>query len=205
MLGRGLLKDFPNPERIGCPGADVLKKIASHDMPLSEAEKWFDHFGSCSPCYADFKRFAEMHEWRRRRTLLAVAAGAVLAATVASWAVLHNRNQSLFAQTAVLDLRDRSPARGTVVDPSEQPLELTHTIKNLKILLPLGSREGSYDVRVVTPLGGEVAQSSGTAKLSEHVNSLQVALTLDSLRPGKYTLQVRRPESEWVSYPLLLH
>ena len=38
VLGRGLLKDFPNPERIGCLGADVLKKIASHEMPLSEAE-----------------------------------------------------------------------------------------------------------------------------------------------------------------------
>ena len=39
-LGRGLLKEFPNPERIGCPGDEVLKKIASHEMPLSEAEKW---------------------------------------------------------------------------------------------------------------------------------------------------------------------
>src|SRR5256885_11760870 len=27
-LGRGLLKDFPNPGRSGCPGPDVLKRIA---------------------------------------------------------------------------------------------------------------------------------------------------------------------------------
>src|ERR1700740_875645 len=46
VLGRGLLKDFPNPERIGCPGAEVLKKIAAHEMPLSEAERWLDHLGS---------------------------------------------------------------------------------------------------------------------------------------------------------------
>jgi len=41
-LGRGLLKEFPNPERSGCPGADVLKRIASRTMPLNEAEKWLD-------------------------------------------------------------------------------------------------------------------------------------------------------------------
>jgi hypothetical protein len=42
-LGRSLLKEFPNPERIGCPGADILKRIASHEMSLSEAEKWLHH------------------------------------------------------------------------------------------------------------------------------------------------------------------
>lgn len=57
VLGRSLLKDFPNPNRKGCPPAVVLKRIASHDMPLSEAEKWFDHLGSCSPCYRDFCQF----------------------------------------------------------------------------------------------------------------------------------------------------
>src|SRR5438874_12915227 len=78
VLGRGLLKDFPNPERIGCPGADVLKKITSHEMPLSEAEKWLDHLGSCSPCYADFSRLREAHERSRRRALLPIAASILL-------------------------------------------------------------------------------------------------------------------------------
>lgn len=42
-LGRRLLKEFPNPDRVGCSGSDVLKRIASHKMPLSEADKWLDH------------------------------------------------------------------------------------------------------------------------------------------------------------------
>src|SRR5438445_9560596 len=74
VLGRGLLKDFPNPERIGCPRAEVLKKIASHEMPLSEAEKWLDHLGSCSPCYNDFSRLQANYQRRRTRSILAVAA-----------------------------------------------------------------------------------------------------------------------------------
>ena len=36
-LGRGLLKEFPNPERTGCPGTDVLKRIASRRMPLDRS------------------------------------------------------------------------------------------------------------------------------------------------------------------------
>src|SRR5438874_13342882 len=72
-LVRGLLKDFPNPERIGCPGADVLEKIASHDMPLSVAQNWLDHLGSCSPCYAAFNLFGEAFQRQRRHTWLAGA------------------------------------------------------------------------------------------------------------------------------------
>lgn len=60
-LGRGLLEEFPNPGRTGCPAAEVLKRIASHEMPLSEAEKWLDHLTSCSPCYRDFCEFQAIH------------------------------------------------------------------------------------------------------------------------------------------------
>src|SRR5258707_8236024 len=159
LLGRGLRKEFPNPERIGCPGAEVLKKIASQKMPLSEAEKWLGHLGSCSPCYNDFSEFREASERGRRRTLLAIPASILLVATVAGWALLHDRNDNLSAQIAILDLRNRSVARGAETNPDEPPLELRRTAKNLKILLPLGSSEGPYDVRIVTPSGEELAAS----------------------------------------------
>jgi hypothetical protein len=60
-LGRGLLEEFPNPARTGCPSAEVLESIASHEMPLSEAEKWLDHLTACSPCYGDFCYFRAAH------------------------------------------------------------------------------------------------------------------------------------------------
>src|SRR5258707_2215681 len=73
-LGRGLLKEFPNPNRTGCPGPDVLKRIASHEMPLSEAEKWLDPLGACSPCYSAVSRFQAASRNRRTRTSRSVAA-----------------------------------------------------------------------------------------------------------------------------------
>jgi len=61
VLSRGLRKEFPNPTRSGCPPADVLKRIAGHEMPLSEAEAWLDHLTSCSPCYTEFCEFQAAH------------------------------------------------------------------------------------------------------------------------------------------------
>jgi hypothetical protein len=203
-LGRGLLKEFPNPERSGCPSADVLKSIASRTMPLSEAEKWLDHLGSCSPCYGDFSKFRRAYESRQKRTLLAIAASILVAAAISGWFLLQRHNDALVAQTVVLDLRNRSQPRGTEPNPAEPPLVLRRTAKNLKILLPLGSSEGPYDVRIGTNSQESLAATSGSAELNDHVTSLQVALRLDSLRRGKYVLQIRRPESEWQSYRLVL-
>jgi len=202
VLGRGLLKDFPNPERIGCPGTDVLKKIASHEMPLSEADKWLDHLGSCSPCYADFKRLQGAHERRQRRLLLATAAGILVAVAVTGWAVLHRWNSNPTAQTAVLDLRDRSVARGTEANPGEPPLEIVRTVSHLKIYLPLGSSDGDYGVRISDSQDKVLFSTNGIASTQQGLISLVVEVNLSSASPGLYFLQLEKPASRWTSYPL---
>ena len=202
MLGRGLLKDFPNPERIGCPGTDVLKKIASHEMPLSEADKWLDHLGSCSPCYADFQRLQGAHERRQRRLLLAAAAGIVLAAAVTGWAVLHRRTENLTAQTAVLDLRDRSISRGTEANPAEPPLEIGRTVSHVKIYLPLGSSDGYYGVCISVSKDRVLFSTNGIASTQQGITSLDVDVNLLSVSPGLYLLQLEKAGSRWTSYPL---
>src|SRR5215471_7710517 len=68
VLSKGLSSgEFPNPERVGCPGTSILEGIASHRIPLAEAEKWLDHLGSCSPCFQEFT--AIRNQRRRRRNL----------------------------------------------------------------------------------------------------------------------------------------
>src|SRR5215472_5227436 len=192
VLGRGLLSDFPNPERIGCPGADVLKKIASHQMPLSEAQNWLDHLGSCSPCYADFKRFQQAFERQRRQRWLAAAAGILLVLSVTGWALVHKRNENLLAQTAVLDLRDRSISRGTEPNPAEPPLEISHRVLHLKIYLPGGSTEGDYAIRISAPGQKIVLATEGTATKQERITSLAFDAKLASVSPGLYVLQLQR-------------
>ena len=87
-IGRALLRDFPNPERIGCPDAAVLKGIASHKVPIAQADPWLDHLTSCSPCYRDFLEFCEGFRRRRLLIVVAVVAGALLAVAVWGSALL---------------------------------------------------------------------------------------------------------------------
>ncbi len=173
-------------------------------MPLIEAEKWLDHLTSCSPCYGDFSQFQAVHQRRRTQRLVAIAASILIVIGIAGWVLLQKHNESLVAQTAVLDLRNRSNPRGTEPNPAEPPLEINHLATHWNIYLPLGSTEGQYDVRIVTLSGENLAASSGTAKLNEHVTSLEIVLPRDSLRSGKYLLQLRRPQLSWETYSLVL-
>lgn len=203
-LGRGLVREFPNPERAGCPGSDILRGIAFHRVPLAQAEAYLDHLTSCSPCYRDFSQFREAYQLRRKRTLLAVAASILVVATAGTWWVIRAQNEIRFAQSAVLDLRNRSVARGSEPVPTEPPLEIRRNVARMDIYLPLGSTEGPYEVRIVTASGESILIANGTAKLNDHITSLQVAVNLSSTSPGRYSLQVRKADSEWNSYPLLL-
>jgi hypothetical protein len=203
-LGRGLLKEFPNPDRAGCPGSDVLRRIASHAMPLEEAEKWLDHLTSCSPCYRDFSELQADYRHRRMQTVLAIAASILIVVGVAGWALFFKHTGPPVVQTAVLDLRNRSVPRGGEANPSEQPLEVGRGVKRLNVYLPLGSAEGPYELRIAPTGGSAVFATSGVASLKDGVTSIEAVVDLSSASSGRYVLQIRRPNSEWNSYPLLL-
>jgi hypothetical protein len=202
-LGRGLLKEFPNPDRAGCPGPEVLRKIASHEMPLPEAEKWLDHLTSCSPCYNDFSQFQAAYQRRRTRTLLAIAASILVVAGIGGWVLLRRHNQALEHQIAVLDLRNRSVPRDAEPNPAE-PLEVSRAATQLLIYLPLGSSEGPYDVRIISPSGHPLLTTSANAELNGGVTSVRVMANVSFARPGRYSLQLRKVGSEWNLYPILL-
>lgn len=203
-LGRGLLKEFPNPDRAGCPGSDVLKRIASHEMPLAEAEKWLDHLTSCSPCYTDFSQFQAAYVRRRMRNLLTIAASILIVVCFAGWAFLGKHKEQPVAQTAVLDLRNRSASRGGEANPAEPPLEIYRTDTHWEIYLPLGSRDGFYDLRITTVKGDPIFIGGGEAKTLGGVTSLRTNVNLSSASPGMYVLQLQTDKSGWSSYGLIL-
>src|SRR5215813_13036941 len=85
VLEGGLSREFPNPDRIGCPGSAVLRGIAFHKLRLAEVHQWMDHLSTCSPCYQEFTRLRKqaVTQWRRPQVWLAAAAVAIL--TVTGW------------------------------------------------------------------------------------------------------------------------
>jgi hypothetical protein len=131
--------------------------------------------------------------------IFAVAASILIVVGLATWAVLRQHNQ----QTAqVVDLRNRSMARGTEPSSTEPPVEIPRNASHLELFLPIGSSEGPYDVRITTVPSGPVFFGRGDAQVQRGITELQVDLNSPLTTPGRYVLQIRRPTSEWASFPL---
>jgi hypothetical protein len=153
-------------------------------------------------------------------TLLAIAATIVLVACFSGWALflrqkaplvlrskeppVPRQEEPLVTQTAVLDLRDRSPQRGSESGPALPPLEMSRKVSRLEIYLPLGSDEGLYDVRVTTTQGEPLFAATGITKIEQGLASMGVDVTASTIPSGRYILKIRKRGSQWSSFPLVV-
>ena len=200
VLSQGLATEFPNPDRVGCPGSAVLEGIASHKIPLSEAEKWLDHLGSCTPCFQDFK--AIKRKLRARRGFRFGGGLAILLAALGLWLLLRLQHTSVRNEIAVLDLRNYSSERGESSPSNQPPLDIPRTTKHLTLYLPVGSKEGNYDLALLGATGDEVLRATATARLEDHVVVLRADVDLGPVRPGSYSLGIRQAGLEWTRFPI---
>jgi hypothetical protein len=202
LLGRGLSRDFPNPQRVGCPGSAVLRGIALHKVPLSEADRWLDHFSSCSPCFQEFTQFRKQAV-NRRRSQIWLAVAAVFLFAVAGWFWVRTRPQVQTAVIVVLDLRGRATVRGeNPPETSQSQLEVPRSAKSLNLELPIGSNEGAYEVALLDPSGTELLRTNATAKLEDHIVVLRADVDLAVISPGSYFLGLRQRGLEWMRFPI---
>jgi hypothetical protein len=47
-------EDFPNPQRIGCPGGDALQRLAEGSGPVQQ-RPLLAHIRQCAPCFDELK------------------------------------------------------------------------------------------------------------------------------------------------------
>ena len=211
ILRQGLAKEFPNPDRIGCPGPTLLRDIARRRAPLSETQPWLDHLSSCSPCYQDFTEFRKQFVSQRRNLQVWLAAAAVLLFAFAGWLWEHTHPAVTTTAMAVLDLRERSVARGqNPADTGLPPLQIPRSAKHLVVELPIGSREGVYELALLSksdetdaPGGLRVLLSTtGMAVLENHTMVVRADVNVGRISPGAYFLGVRQPGLEWTRFPI---
>jgi hypothetical protein len=202
ILRQGLAKEFPNPDRIGCPGSALLNRIAQGRVSLTELEPWLEHLGACSPCFQEFTQFRKQAAMRRRRVQVWLAAAAVVVFAVTGWLWMRTR-PSVQTASVTLDLRERSVSRGqNPADTAQPPLEIPHGARHLTVEMPIGSKEGSYDVALFSDTGDEVLRAAGIAQLENHVVILRADVDLAGVRPGPYSLGLRQPDLEWTRFPV---
>ena len=174
-------------------------------MPLAEADRWLDHFSSCSPCFQEFTQFRKQALDGRRRTQMWLAAAAMVVLVLAGWLWVRSRPSGQTAAVVVLDLRGRAKVRGeNTPESSQPPLEVSRNARSLTLDLPIGSNEGTYDVALLDPSGTELFRASATAKLENHIVVLRAEVDLAGVSPGSYFLGVRQPGLQWTRFSIRL-
>jgi hypothetical protein len=203
LMGKGLSGDFPNPQRVGCPDSALLRRIALRKVPLSEADRWLNHFSSCSPCFREFTQFRKQVS-DRRRTQIWLAVAAVFVFAVVGWILVRPRPQMHSVVVVVLDLRDRETVRGENPPETVPLLVVPRNAKTLHLELPIGSNEGAYDLALLDQSGAEVFRTSATAKLEDHIVVLTSDVDLAGVSPGSYFLGLRQRDLEWTRFRIRL-
>src|SRR5579862_2356358 len=116
-LQESALREFPNPERIGCPDPETLGGMSRRIIQMTQEQ--LHHVTHCSPCFQTFLSIRE--EVGKRRAIRFRIAVAACAAAIAIATILYtvaNRSTSpgqmaVLATPATLDLRPLSENRGT--------------------------------------------------------------------------------------------
>lgn len=210
---------FPNPERKGCPGPGILKRIVIGEGLLNEdEEQWISHCSRCSPCFKEFGEFRRAFVRQRRVRRISVVAVVIAAVCIGTWLAVGRRASvkpgSNVAMNSgapefpiqVVDLRNWSAVRSdeAVPSPGQTPLELQRERATLVIYLPLGSQPGNYEVEIVNAKSQGALAVSGIARIENGITILRVRMDLSKLSPGQYSLGIRQPPWDWRYYPFAL-
>ena len=218
LFEQAALRDFPNPDRIGCPGSGFLRKMATHRKAISVRDPRLRHVARCSPCFQEFSAFRSKAVARRKRNRLSlIAAGIVVIAMSVVGVVERARLSPIFVtgtrsggQTyvaATLDLKDRSIIRGAEERPpaaATNSLKLPHRKVDLTITLPFASPAGWYEVQLLREIGNPLRSASGDARIEKGLTLLTVKLDLFELTPGQYLVGIRRVPWDWTFHPVTI-
>jgi hypothetical protein len=206
-----ILRNFPNPERKGCPGDRVVREVAGR-RELIEDDAW-QHITHCSPCYATFLQFKDEFRSLRRRRGLGIILGAICLIALTTGVVIYEVNHRGEPATiqnednyeaARLDLRDRSSQRSATAEPGNTALlALPRKKLNLTILLPFGSEPGKYEVQM-RKAGKELVTVGGNADVNQGNTELRIKIDLSKYAAGIYAVAIRQPSSTWVENPVTL-
>ncbi len=202
---------YPNPDRVGCPGTSVLRKIASRKMPIAEADRWVDHLNMCSPCFIEYTAIRERAAKRKKLEFALAMAAMVAVIVIGGWLWRTHRfpgfggGPNLASVVPVtLNLENRGVFRGPQPPwVPTGPVYLPRGRLDLTVLLPLGSEAGNYGVLVATKSRKLLLEAKGPAVIRrDGVTVLKVRLDDSKLKPGSYTLGIGEIGSEPYSYPL---
>jgi hypothetical protein len=213
QLQDSIFRDYPNPERKGCPGGAVLQGLAERplDQAIEEDPQWH-HITHCSECYREFVAFNQAFRGQvkagRTRLIWGVATAAVIAIAlilVVRQGLFHferPQNAELAFQPRLVDLQGRAITRAAESSQDTKPIVLRSEPEELTIRLPFGSEAGIYEVQLLKTAGQPLSATRANAEIQDGMTKVVARLDLSKLENGTYFLGIRKVPADWTYYPV---
>src|SRR6202049_2919393 len=177
-LQESALREFPNPERVGCPDAETLAGMSRRIIQMTQDQ--LHHVTHCSPCFQTF--LAIRQEMRQRRVVRFRTAAVACAAVLVLGATIYWTG---------------------VVRPTP-PVQIARVTTPATLYFPVGTDEGQYALQLLDGQLRTLLKQYVTATLQDHVVTAVAELDLSSLSPGLYTIAIRKIGDEWRTYSVVL-
>jgi hypothetical protein len=214
QLQDSILRDYPNPDRRGCPGNGALQVLARRPLDDSvEGDPDWQHVTHCSECYREFLDLRAARKRRKIAQRVGVGLGvAAMIAVVGSVIIFGNRqgagprperpkNAELVYRPRIVDLEGWSITRSEKGNAEKKPVILAREPEELTIRLPFGSKAGTYEVQLLKNADRPLLSANGEAKIEDGLTMLKVRVDLSSYEPGRYFFGVRQIPWDWTYCP----
>lgn len=195
-------KAYPNPDRKGCPGAQILRGLADRSLPIIHPARL--HIAQCSPCFCEFRAFeAQMRnrKWKSRGRIVIGAFAVTLMAFVTIFLASKSSQRTGALTISSLSFENTAIVRGSTAKPHTASTiqSFPRSKLQLEITLPLGSDEGRYAFEICTlrnPM--PLVSAIGYAKISKGVTSFRSTVDASGFRPGFYRARSKSlPNGGW--------
>jgi hypothetical protein len=214
LFAKSALNDYPNPERLGCPGEAFLRQLATDRKSVPITDPRLDHVVHCSPCFRELSELKDQISTppkavRPQQLLrfLAYAAAVGVISVPTAWMLRHPKdvspklNNNAGGRAMMMNFAAGSPDRGgsddeiipaVIQEYPREPLVVS-------IGLPRGSESGDYQFELRQPANDAVVlRGSGTATISKGLTTFSLLLDLSKIPSGTYDARVRHlPLGAW--------
>jgi hypothetical protein len=220
-----VLKNHPNPQRIGCPDHDVLRIFVETPRKIGLSELHGDHITRCAECVRDLIELRRTREerlqhhassstlgsWWGWRTAVALASLCVIIVIGAIvWRDQAREPRRSTQQDEIteitLDLSGDGVTRGIEAQTGRKPLSLPRRLVSLHLILPYYSPAGEYRIAIARDRNSvPVLSESATATSQGPRTELRIQLDLRNLTAGSYYLGTAQDgESTTYFYPFTI-
>jgi len=212
-----VIENYPNPNRVGCPGSEVLRRFVDTPAQVDLDELNDTHITRCRECTLELRQLRHERDqklgatsWRQvwRPLIAAVAACMLIAVGVALWKskASHLQPPSDTIARVDVDLSGDGVLRGSQTPISDVKIVLPRRIVNLHLKLPYYSPSGPYRITIQADRNGHAIRDvEANAQANGAETEVSALLDLRDVPNGSYLLGTKHDGEAAYYYPLSLN